>query len=120
MVVLCRLVPGVFIALIACGWARVSFARFMAASLIVSALYLPVMLYLVVASGDALDDHMGLWAWPLLIGVIAVAGFVRTRVFSFDDAQPGVIESPPAVPTLSALPSRVQVVPRPAKRPSLS
>ena len=115
VVALCRLVPGVFIALIACGWARVSFARFVAASMTVSALYLPVMLYLVVASGDALDDHVGLWAWPLLIAVTAFAGFVRNRVFGFDDAQPSAV-TPSAVPVLPALASRMQVAPRLSKR----
>jgi membrane protein DedA with SNARE-associated domain len=41
---LCRFVPGVvFVAFVACGWARVSLARFTIASLVVSALYLPLM-----------------------------------------------------------------------------
>ena len=88
LVVLCRVVPGVFIALIACGWARVPLTRFMLASLIVSALYLPLMLYLVVVFGDALDDHVGLWTWPFLLGVVALAGFVRNRVFSLDASSP--------------------------------
>src|ERR1700751_843567 len=67
LVALCRFIPGfVFVAFVACGWARVSLARFTAASLTVSAVYLAVMLYLVATFGDALDDHIGLWTWPLL------------------------------------------------------
>lgn len=81
---LCRLVPGVvFCAFVACGWARVSLARFMIASLIVSALYLPLMLYLMIAFGDALVDHIGLWTWPMLVGAMILAGLARKRVFSF-------------------------------------
>lgn len=63
LVALCRVVPGVvFVAFIACGWTRVSLTRFSAASLIISALYLPLMLYLVIVFGDALDDRLGMWA----------------------------------------------------------
>ena len=61
LVALCRVVPGVvFVAFVACGWTRVSLVRFTAASLIISALYLPLMLYLVIVFGDALDDRLGL------------------------------------------------------------
>ncbi|MGB7260081.1 MAG: hypothetical protein WBD48_18570 [Pseudolabrys sp.] len=83
---LCRVVPGVvFVALVACGWSRVSLARFTAASLIVSALYLPLMLYLVIVFGDALDDRLGLWAWPTLLIAISLTSLARKRVFSFAD-----------------------------------
>lgn len=86
LVALCRVVPGVvFVAFVACGWARVSLVRFAAASLIVSAFYLPLMLYLVTVFGDALDDRVGLWAWPMLFLAIAATGFARKRVFSFRD-----------------------------------
>lgn len=87
LVALCRVVPGVvFVAFVACGWARVSLARFTAASLIISALYLPLMLYLVTVFGEALDDHVGLWAWPMLFAIIAATSFARKRVFAFRDA----------------------------------
>ena len=87
LVALCRVVPGVvFVAFIACGWTRVSLARFTAASLIISALYLPLMLYLVIVFGDALDDRIGLWAWPMLFLAIAATSFARKRVFAFRDA----------------------------------
>ena len=93
---LCRLVPGVvFVAFIACGWTRVSLARFTAASLIVSALYLPLMLCIVVFFGDALDDRVGLWTWPFLICVLAGIGFLRWRVFAFQEAS-GDAERPHA------------------------
>lgn len=86
VVALCRVVPGiVFVAFVACGWARVSLWRFTAASLIVSALYLPLMLYLVIVFGDALDNHVGLWAWPVLFVAIAASSFVRKRVFAYRD-----------------------------------
>jgi len=88
LVVLCRLVPGVvFVAFVACGWARVSLARFTIASLLVSALYLPLMLYLVIVFGEALDEYAGLWTWPLLFGALIAGGFVRGRVFSFGDTR---------------------------------
>lgn len=84
LVALCRVVPGiVFVAFVACGWARVSLWRFTAASLIVSALYLPLMLYLVIVFGDALDDNIGFWAWPMLFLAIAGTSLARKRVFAF-------------------------------------
>jgi membrane protein DedA with SNARE-associated domain len=89
LVALCRVVPGVdFVAFIACGWMRVPLASFTLATLVVSALYLPLMLYLVVVFGDALDDRIGLWAWPALLGVALVAGFVRHRVFALQEVAP--------------------------------
>ena len=86
LVALCRVVPGiVFVAFVACGWARVSLFRFAAASLIVSALYLPLMLYLVIMFGDALDERIGIWAWPLLFVAIGATSFARKRIFAFRD-----------------------------------
>ena len=87
LVALCRVVPGaVFVAFIACGWSRVPLGRFTLASLAVSALYLPLMLYLVVVSGDALDDRVGVWAWPVLLALTVALGFIRWRVFTFQNA----------------------------------
>jgi membrane protein DedA with SNARE-associated domain len=89
LVALCRVVPGLdLIAFVACGWTRVPLARFMLASLVISALYLPLMLYLVIVFGDALDDHAGLWTWPFLVAIVAVTGFVRNRIFSLREAVP--------------------------------
>jgi membrane protein DedA with SNARE-associated domain len=89
LVALCRVVPGaVFVAVVACGWTRVPFGRFTVASLLVSALYLPLMLYLVIVFGDALDDHVGLWTWPFLLSLVAMAGFMRHRVFALSDNVP--------------------------------
>jgi len=84
---LCRLVPGVvFVAFVACGWARVPLGRFIVASLLMSALYLPIVLYLVIVFGDALDDHVGLWSWPVLLAVLVATAFVRRRVLAFNSA----------------------------------
>ena len=83
----CRLVPGVvFIAFVACGWTRVPLGRFIVASLLISALYLPIVLYLVIVFGDALDDHVGLWSWPVLLAVLIATAFVRRRVLAFNSA----------------------------------
>lgn len=84
LVALCRVVPGiVFVAFVACGWARVSLTRFTIASLVVSAVYLPLILYLVIVFGDALTTRAGLWTWPLLLVALAMTGIVRKRVFVF-------------------------------------
>jgi hypothetical protein len=56
--------------------------------LLVSALYLPLMLYLVIVFGDALDDHVGLWTWPFLLSLVAMAGFMRHRVFALSEHVP--------------------------------
>jgi membrane protein DedA with SNARE-associated domain len=89
LVALCRVVPGVvFIAMVACGWTRVPLGRFTMASLVVSALYLPLMLYLVIVFGDALDDHVGLWTWPFLLCLVVMAGFMRYRVFMLREYVP--------------------------------
>lgn len=86
LVALCRVVPGVvFVAMIACGWTRVPLGRFAIASVLVSALYLPLMLYLMIVFGDALDDHVGLWTWPFLLLLVILAGFMRHRVFTLSE-----------------------------------
>lgn len=86
LVALCRVVPGiVFVAFVACGWGRVPLSRFVAASLVVSAFYLPLTLYLTITFGDALDDQIGWLAWPSLLAVLVVAGIARQRVFAFGD-----------------------------------
>ena len=87
LVALCRVVPGVvFFVFIACGWTRVPLGRFTVASLLVSALYLPLMLCIVIFFGDALDNRVGLWTWPFLLCVLVAIGFVRRQVFAFQDA----------------------------------
>jgi membrane protein DedA with SNARE-associated domain len=84
LVALCRVVPGaVFAIFIACGWARVPLGRFALATFVVSALYLPLMLCLVVFFGDALEDRAGSWTWLFLLCVLAAIGFVRRQVFAF-------------------------------------
>jgi membrane protein DedA with SNARE-associated domain len=89
VVALCRVVPGLeFVAIVACGWTRVPLGRFTLASLVLSALYLPIMLYLVVVFGDAMDDHAGLWTWPFMLVAIAIIGFVRNRIFNFGNRTP--------------------------------
>jgi membrane protein DedA with SNARE-associated domain len=95
LVALCRFVPGVvFVAFIACGWSRVSLMRFTLASLIVSAIYLPLTLYLVLQFGTALSDVLGWWTWPLLLGGMAVFGLMRKKVFAFSDAATGEVMMP--------------------------
>ena len=87
LVTLCRFVPGVvFVAFIACGWSRVSLTRFLLASLVVSAIYLPLTLYLVLQFGTALDGMIGWWTWPLLLAGMATFGLMRKKVFAFNDA----------------------------------
>ena len=87
IVALCRVVPGVvFVPFVACGWARVPLARFTTASLIVSALYLPLMLCIAVFFGDTLDSRVGWWTWPFLVCVMLAAGFLRRQVFNFQEA----------------------------------
>ena len=96
LVALGRLIPGfVFVAFVACGWTRVSLARFTAASLMVSAVYLAIMLYLVATFGDALDDHLGLWAWPFLLALLGVGAFARNRILSFGGATASDETAPP-------------------------
>ena len=90
IVALCRGVPGiVFVAFVACGWKRVPLGRFTVASLVVSALYLPLMLCIAVFFGDTLDGRVGSWTWPFLLCVIVAIGFVRRQVFNFqEEAKP--------------------------------
>jgi membrane protein DedA with SNARE-associated domain len=116
LVALCRFVPGlVFVAFVACGWTRVSLARFTVASLVVSAIYLAIMLYLVSTFGDALDDHIGLWAWPFLLAMLGAGAFARRRILTFRGAPPASAETAPplktaglaGLPALADLPRRV-------------
>jgi membrane protein DedA with SNARE-associated domain len=107
LVTVCRLVPGVvFVAFIACGWMRVSFWRFVTASLVVSALYLPLMLYIVIAFGETMDDAIGLWTWPIMFVLLAAAGYVRKRVLNVPDVAAAgdanaVVTPCPGMPSLA-------------------
>jgi membrane protein DedA with SNARE-associated domain len=102
LVALARVVPGVvFVAFVACGWTRVPLARFTVASLVVSALYLPLMLCIVVFFGDALENRVGLWTWPFLICVLVAIGFVRRRVFTLQEP-PGAAGGDRANPAAAA------------------
>lgn len=129
-----RVVPGaIFVIMIACGWTRVPWTRVALASLLSSALYLPLMLYLVIVFGDALDDRVGLWTWPFLLGLIVALAFMRYRVFTFrESAKPAVAGSPPRWQRRPAIAARyrtqtVQVsefvrqnaLPRAVRRPRL-
>lgn len=128
LVALCRVVPGVvFVAMVACGWARVPLRRFTIASLLVSALYLPLMLYLVIVFGDALDDHAGLWSWPFLLAFVVMAGFMRYRVFTLSENLParspkvsrpaaGTAANAPAIQFWRAWEVLPRALPRMAKR----
>lgn len=90
-----RVVPGaLFVIMIASGWTRVPFGRAALASMVSSALYLPLVLYLVVVFGDALDDRVGLWTWPFLFGVLVAVAFVRYRVFKFGETKTEVAPTP--------------------------
>jgi membrane protein DedA with SNARE-associated domain len=110
-----RVVPGVvFVVMIACGWARVPLTRVALASLVTSALYLPLMLYLVVVFGDALDDRAGLWTWPFLLGLIVAAAFMRYRVFTFYENGKSAAAAVPELPrrrSLRRLPPRARTQP---------
>jgi len=67
----------------------VPLGRFAVASLVVSALYLPLMLFIAVFFGDTLDDRVGSWTWPFLLCVVVAIGFVRRQVFNFqEEAKP--------------------------------
>ncbi|MBV9557301.1 MAG: VTT domain-containing protein, partial [Pseudolabrys sp.] len=103
LVTVCRVVPGiVFVAFVACGWARVSFARFAAASLTVSAFYTPLMLIIVIVFGDALDDKVGLWAWPMLFLAMAATALARKRVFDFSERGVAPQDASAGAPMLAA------------------
>jgi len=87
LIALCRFVPGlVFVAAVACGWARVPLARFAMATICVSASYVVMMLYLVTVFGHALEDYMGVWTWPLLLALLAATAFARQRILAFRGA----------------------------------
>lgn len=79
---ICRVVPGMaFIACVACGWSGMTLRRFTLASIIVSAVYLPVMLYLALMFGKSVLPVMGAWTWPLLFLALLSFGLLRKRIF---------------------------------------
>jgi membrane protein DedA with SNARE-associated domain len=108
-----RVVPGVvFVVMIACGWTRVPLTRVALASLVSSALYLPLMLYLVIVFGDAMDDRAGLWTWPFLLGVLVAMAFMRYRVFTFsENGKSRAVAGMPARPRRRIQFARPQVQP---------
>jgi membrane protein DedA with SNARE-associated domain len=113
LVALGRAVPGVaFVAFVACGWMRVPLTRFAVASLSISALYLPLMLCLMVFFGGALDDQIGSWTWPVLLGIVIAMELVRRRVFGFQEAAETAAAADPAADEARS-PSLAPLVPMP-------
>ena len=81
-VAFCRVVPGtVFIAFVYFGLTRASFSRFITSSLIVSALYLALMLYLVIWFDDVFEYYFGLLTWPVLTLIFVMSGLGRKFLF---------------------------------------
>ncbi|MEI7804250.1 MAG: hypothetical protein WCI56_02870 [Hyphomicrobiales bacterium] len=81
-VVFCRVVPGtVFIAFVYFGLTRAPFGRFVVSSMIVSALYLTLMLYLVIWFDDVFEYYFGLLTWPVLTLIFAMSGLGRKFLF---------------------------------------
>ena len=81
-VAFCRVVPGTaFIALVYFGLTRAPFGRFVISSLIVSALYLTLMLYLVIWFNDEFEYYLGLLTWPVLTLIFAMSGLGRKFLF---------------------------------------
>lgn len=67
-VAMCRLTPGLlFPTYVACGWFRLSFARFALASAVSAAIYTPIVLALVVLFGTEVLQRIGHWAWLVLV-----------------------------------------------------
>lgn len=81
-IIFCRFVPGtVFIALVYFGLTRVSFLRFLASSLLVSAVYVTLLLYLVIWFGEAFQYYFGLLTWPAITFIIVMLGLGRKFMF---------------------------------------
>jgi hypothetical protein len=67
--------------------------------------------------GDALDDHMGLWAWPFLLAALGLGAFARQRILAFRGVTGSSEEAGGArpldgsgiavLPSLAGLPRRV-------------
>lgn len=115
IVAVCRVVPGaMFVTFVACGWTGVSLRRFSAASLLVSALYLPIMLWLAFSLGDTLASRMGNWAWPLLLGLFVGVGLLRKRLVSL--AAPTEDEPLPPAPLEARPTPQAQARLAPAER----
>ena len=65
--------------------------------------------------GDALDDRVGLWTWPFLLGLIVALAFMRYRVFTFRERST-VAAEPSAAASALAAPARVAARYRDADR----
>jgi membrane protein DedA with SNARE-associated domain len=64
VIVIARVVPGLmFPAYIACGWFGLSFKRYAAVTIAVTAVYLPVVLTFGTLFGRLALDRVGNWAW---------------------------------------------------------
>ena len=77
MVVLCRVTPGLlFPTFVACGWFRLPFRRFALWSLLSVTVYTPLAMALASLLGTTLWQHLGHWAWGLVL-LLALALTLR-------------------------------------------
>lgn len=80
LIAMCRVVPGLlFPSFVACGWFGVPFRRFAALTMLVAAVYAPLMLLIVMKIGESAVRHLGVWAWGLLV-VIALSMSLRSAL----------------------------------------
>src|SRR5262249_39207657 len=76
IVVVARLLPGsMFPLYLACGLYRVSLLQFGLTTVLMAAVYLPVVFLLFSTFGTEILSDLGYWAWIVAIAVLAVAAF---------------------------------------------
>lgn len=76
VLVVCRLSPGLlFPTFVACGWFKVPFWRFATVSVVAGAIYSSIVLTLVILFGEMVLNHLGYWAWGILVAVVILFAF---------------------------------------------
>jgi membrane protein DedA with SNARE-associated domain len=73
-----RVVPGLmFPTYVACGWFGISLKRYAVTAAALTMVYVPVVFSIAVVLGQAAMDHIGEWAWMLVLVPIAAAVIAR-------------------------------------------
>lgn len=80
LVMASKVTPGMlFPVYLACGWFRVSFSRFLVATVLTSALQSSLELTLIIVFGEAVLRHAGPWSWVGVAAVIVILSYTGMR-----------------------------------------
>ncbi|MDP2338572.1 MAG: VTT domain-containing protein [Bacteroidota bacterium] len=104
-VAVCRITPTLlFPTYVAIGWFRMPVKRFILVTVITSAIYTPIVFFLVTLIGESVLYKLGYWAWGVILLVVVLFP-LRKAILSFTKTGNGENTSALTLPFFNGLPN---------------